>query len=259
MQIESWPIDRVHPYQKNPRRNDGAVDAVAKSIKEFGFRQPIVVDGEGVIVVGHTRWKAATALGLAEVPVHVASELTAEQAKAYRIADNQLASLSVFDPELLVADLGELRLLDFDLSLLGFDETGLSEAMAPAGTVGLTDEDDVPEPPDAATTQPGDLWILGNRRLLCADSSKPEDVDRLLDGAVIHLANTDPPYNVKVEPRSNNAIVAGLSSFPLAASSGGVQGPRIPPTCTTSRAPTSTATPARGGRRPRSCGPRAVR
>src|SRR4029077_10704280 len=96
---------------------------------------------------------------------------------------------------------------------LGFDQDTLAELLAPDGTAGLTDPDDVPAPPDEAITQPCDLWILGNHRLLCGDSSKAEDLDRLLDGQSIHLVNTDPPYNVKVEPRSNNAIAAGLSSF----------------------------------------------
>jgi DNA modification methylase len=103
--------------------------------------------------------------------------------------------------------------MDFDLGLLGFDRDDLAKLLNPDLQDGLTDPDDIPQPPDEAITQPGNLWILGNHRLLCGDSSKPEDLDRLLDGAVIHLVNTDPPYNVKVEPRSNNAIAAGLSSF----------------------------------------------
>ncbi|MDP1662852.1 MAG: site-specific DNA-methyltransferase, partial [Phycisphaerales bacterium] len=109
----------------------------------------------------------------------------------------------------------DLKGVDFDLALLGFSAEDLSAIMAPAGSEGLTDPDDIPGQPDAATTVPGDLWVLGNHRLMCGDSSKPEDLDRLLDGQPIHLVNTDPPYNVKVEPRSNNAIVAGLSSFAL--------------------------------------------
>ena len=106
-----------------------------------------------------------------------------------------------------------LQEMGFDLNLTGFGADELLRLLGSESTEGLTDPDDVPEPPDEAITQPGDLWILGNHRLLCGDSSKPEDVDRLLDGAPIHLVNTDPPYNVKVEPRSNNAIAAGLSSF----------------------------------------------
>jgi DNA modification methylase len=215
MQITSRAIALLKPYAKNPRNNDGAVAAVADSITKYGFRQPIVVDADGVIVVGHTRWKAAQKLGMAEVPVHVATDLTPEQARAYRIADNRVAELAEWDNDLLRPELMELKDLDVDISALGWDAEDLSALLAPPGSEGLVDPDDVPAAPDAATTVPGDIWILGNHRLMCGDSSKPEDLDRLLDGAQIHLANTDPPYNVKVEPRSNNAIVAGLSSFAL--------------------------------------------
>jgi DNA modification methylase len=213
MRIEMWPVERVKPYESNPRINDDAVDAVAASIREFGFRQPIVVDAEGVIVVGHTRWKAAKNLGLTEVPVHVATDLTAEQIRAYRIADNRLAELAEWNYDVLPIELSQLGEAGFDLQLLGFDPDELAQLLDPGVKDGLTDPDDVPEPPDEAITQPGDLWILGEHRLLCGDSGNAEHVDRLLDGAAIHLVNTDPPYNVKLEPRSNNAIAAGLSSF----------------------------------------------
>jgi len=213
LKVEQWPIAKVKPYEKNPRINDGAVEAVAKSLEEFGFRQPIVVDTEGVIVCGHTRYKAALELGLEKVPVHVAKDLSPEQIKAYRIADNKSAELAEWDFDLLPIELGELQGLDFDLALLGFDEDELAGLLDGDVVDGETDPDEVPEPPDDAITQPGDLWILGNHRLLCGDSSSVADVDRLLDGAEIHLCNTDPPYNVKVEPRSNNAIAAGNSSF----------------------------------------------
>jgi len=231
MDIELRPVAEIKPYDRNPRQNDAAVEAVARSLKEFGFRQPVVVDSEGVIVVGHTRWKAAQRLGLETVPVHVARELTPEQAKAYRIADNRTADIAQWDFELLPGELAELQALDVDLSLLGFNEDELAKLLDPGVKDGLIDPDDVPEPPDGAVTQPGDLWVLGRHRLLCGDSSKAEDVDLLLSvdptrtielpaGSDIkpkllpvHLVNTDPPYNVKVEPRSNNAIAAGLSSF----------------------------------------------
>jgi DNA modification methylase len=214
MKIELWTISDVTPYPGNPRLNDDAVDAVAASLKEFGFRQPIVVDGEGVIVCGHTRYKAALKLGLEKVPVHVAKDLSPEQVRAYRIADNQTASLATWNYDLLPIELAGLKEANYDLGLLGFDPDELAKLLDPTLRDGLTDPDDVPAPPDAAITQPGDLWVLGNHRLLCGDSSNPADVDRLLAGQVIHLVNTDPPYNVKVEPRSNNAIAAGLSSFP---------------------------------------------
>ena len=213
MKIELRPLADIRPYPNNPRLNDEAVDSVAASLREFGFRQPIVVDADGVIICGHTRWKAAQKLGLEKVLVHVATDLTPAQIKAYRIADNQTASLAEWDSKLLPLELADLQALDFDLALLGFSQEDLAEWMGGDVQEGLCDPDDVPEPPDEATTQPGDLWVLGDHRLLCGDSSSPADVDRLLDGAAIHLVNTDPPYNVKVEPRSNNAIAAGLSSF----------------------------------------------
>lgn len=213
MQTELRHIDQIKPYPGNPRDNDGAVDTVAASIAEFGFRQPIVVDADGVIIVGHTRYKAALKLGLEQIPVHVAADMSQSQAKAYRIADNQTGTIAEWVDGLLAKELGGLKAVDFDLGLLGFDAEELSRIMSGGVEDGLVDPDDVPLPPDEAVTQPGDLWILGDHRLLCGDSSRPEDVDRLLDGAVIHLVNTDPPYNVKVEPRSNNAIAAGLSSF----------------------------------------------
>ncbi len=213
MKIELRPLADIKPYENNPRLNDSAVDAVAASLREFGFRQPIVVDEAGVIVCGHTRWKAAQKLGLAKVPVHVAKDLSPAQIKAYRIADNKSAELAEWNYDLLPIELGELRGMDYDLSLLGFDEGELEKLLNAGGNAGLTDPDDVPAPPDEAITKPGDLWVLGRHRLLCGDSGSVEDLDRLLDGQVIHLANTDPPYNVKVEPRSNNAIAAGITSF----------------------------------------------
>ena len=213
MQIEMWDIERVKEYDNNPRLNDDAVAPVAASIKEFGFKVPLIVDRDGVLVAGHTRIRAARKLGLAKVPVHVATDLPPEKVKAYRLADNQTASIAQWDYELLPIELSALQTMDFDLNLLGFDQEELTRIMSGDVQEGLTDPDDVPAPPDEAITKPGDLWILGNHRLLCGDSSKSEDVDRLLEGAAIHLVNTDPPYNVKVEPRSNNAIAAGLSSF----------------------------------------------
>jgi ParB-like chromosome segregation protein Spo0J len=198
MKIELRSTTEIKPYPNNPRINDDAVDTVAGSIKEFGFRQPIVVDGEGVIICGHTRFKAAQKLGLEKVPVHVAKDLTPDQIKAYRIADNKTAELAEWNYDLLPIELGELQSSGFDLSLLGFDGDELLKLLSTEVEEGLTDPDDVPSPPDEAVTQPGDLWILGNHRLLCGDSSKPEDLDRLLGGKTIQLVNTDPPYNVRL-------------------------------------------------------------
>jgi ParB-like chromosome segregation protein Spo0J len=213
MLVELRPIGTIRPYENNPRKNDNAVDAVAASIRQFGWRVPIVCDEQMVIVAGHTRYKAALKLGLEMVPVHIASGLTPAQLKAFRIADNQTATLSQWDDDKLPLELAQLQGMDFDLNLTGFSADELMRLLDSGSNAGQGDPDAVPEPPDEPITRPGDLWLLGKHRLLCGDSSKPEDMDRLLDGAAIHLVNTDPPYNVKCEPRSNNARAAGLSSF----------------------------------------------
>jgi ParB-like chromosome segregation protein Spo0J len=153
MQIELWPIERVKPYHRNPRINDSAVASVAASICEFGFRQPIVVDTDGVIVVGHTRWKAAQKLGLKQVPVHVATDLTPEQIKAYRIADSKTNELAEWDKVLLPLELADLQALNFDLGLLGFSKDELAELPDPGVCDGQCDPDDIPAPPDEPTTR----------------------------------------------------------------------------------------------------------
>ena len=161
MQIELRDIASIRPYDKNPRDNEAAVAAVAESIRQFGFRQPIVVDAEGVIVCGHTRYKAAQKLGLSQVPVHVAKDLSPEQIRAYRIADNKTAELAEWNMELLPIELKELAGSDIDMSLLGFDEAELAKLLDGGVQAGLTDPDEVPPAPKEAITQPGDLWLLG--------------------------------------------------------------------------------------------------
>lgn len=160
-QIEIRDIGSIRPYEKNPRHNDDAVDAVAASLREFGFRSPIVVDGDGVIICGHTRLKAAQKLGLAKVPVHVAKDLMPEQVRAYRIADNKTSDLSDWDYDILPIELSELQDAGFDLGLLAFDEDELAKLLNTEPTEGLTDDDAIPEPPAEPITQPGDMWLLG--------------------------------------------------------------------------------------------------
>lgn len=200
MSVELRPLDAVRPYANNPRQNDDAVEAVAESIRRFGFRQPIVVDADGVIVAGHTRFRAAQRLGLATVPVHVATDLTPDEVRAYRLADNKTAELASWDDAMLSIELDALRGAGIDWTLLGFDEEDLAKLLAPAGTEGLTDPDAVPEKPADPITKPGDLWLLGKHRLLCGDSTSATDVARLLDGAVPALMVTDPPYGVEYDP-----------------------------------------------------------
>lgn len=196
MQIELKPIDQIKPYERNPRKNDAAVEAVARSIREFGFRVPIVVDADGVIICGHTRLKAAIKLGFSEVPVHVATDLTEAQAKAYRIADNQTATIAGWDGDLLRGELEGLRALECDLAALGFSDAELSEFTAPPANEGQCDPDETPKPPKVAVTRPGDLWLLGEHRLLSGSSTNPADVDKLMDGRKATLVATDPPYLV---------------------------------------------------------------
>ncbi|MDD3587867.1 MAG: ParB N-terminal domain-containing protein [Thermoguttaceae bacterium] len=196
MDIVIKDIEEIVPYHNNPRNIEKAIDPVAASIKEYGFLQPIVVDADMVIIVGHVRYHAAKKLGLAKVPVLVASNLTPDQVKAYRIADNKAGEIAEWDFDLLPVELSELQGIGIDMTEFGFSEKELTKLLETDLRQGLTDPDAVPEPPDDPITQKGDLWILGNHRLLCGDSANEEDVDYLLDGAIIDLCNTDPPYNV---------------------------------------------------------------
>ena len=161
MNVEMMEVDRLKPYPNNPRVNDDAVGAVVRSIRQFGWRVPIVVDQDMVIICGHTRHKAALKLGLAKVPVHVAKDLSPEQVRAYRLADNKTAELAEWNMDLLPIELKDLQAADFDLSLLGFDQDELAKLLATGGTEGLTDPDSVPQTPDEPITRPGDLWLLG--------------------------------------------------------------------------------------------------
>ncbi|MDR1493066.1 MAG: ParB N-terminal domain-containing protein [Planctomycetaceae bacterium] len=214
LSIELRDVTSIRPYERNPRINDKAVDAVAASLKEFGFRQPIVVDSDNIIIVGHTRYKAALKLGLQKVPALVASDMTTEQAKAYRIADNKSGEIAEWDMEILPIEICELQESGFDLDLLAFGDKELTQLLNVNMSHGETDADDIPEPPEQAITKRGNLWILGAHRLMCGDSANSDDVDRLLDGCSMQMCHTDPPYGVCVESRSANAIASGASSFP---------------------------------------------
>ncbi len=206
-----WPIERLKPYERNPRTHSPEqITKIAASLLEFGWTNPILVDGDAGIIAGHGRLLAARELGMATVPVIELPHLTEAQKRAYIIADNRLALDAGWDEDLLAEELKALEGLDFNLALTGFDLDELHDLLDDE----TAEEVPAPEPPEDPVSRPGDLWILGEHRLLCGDSGDPATVDRLLAGAPVHLVNTDPPYNVKVEPRSNNAIAAGLSSFP---------------------------------------------
>ena len=201
-QVASWPIGRLLPYARNARiHDDGQVAKIAGSMAEFGWTVPVLVAGNGEIIAGHGRVLAARKLGLEAVPVIVLDHLTPAQRQAYRIADNRLTELGGWDEALLAGELKELVAENFDLSLIGFEDGELDRLLAldedggtesEAGTPPVV----VPEPPRNPVSRTGDLWILGDHRLLCGDSTKPEDVRRLMNGERAVLFATDPPYLV---------------------------------------------------------------
>jgi DNA modification methylase len=204
MKIEIADINSIKPYENNPRKlSDKAIETVAMSLKEYGFRQPIVVDKDRIIVVGHTRFRASKKLGFKEVPITIADNLTPEQINAYRIADNRTSEESEWDNELLKMELKELDLKDFNLELTGFNEDQLNDLLFDEKQ-GLTDEDAVPETPEEPITKLGDIWKLGNHRVMCGDSTKEDDVKKLINNNKIDLIYTDPPYGINEQGDRSN-------------------------------------------------------
>jgi len=201
MQVESLAISKLTPYPENPRKNRAAVTKVADSIKEFGFRQPIVVDEDMVVLAGHTRLQAAKRLKLRQVPVHIAKGLTAAQAKAYRLMDNRSAEDASWDLDLLSVEITDLLSDGYDLALTGFSGDELNELLSMGDD--NEGEDELPEDVESIT-KPGDLWILGNHRLKCGDSTNASDVEHLLNDVRPHLMVTDPPYGVDYDPDWRN-------------------------------------------------------
>lgn len=189
MKIQDVPLDRIIPYADNPRDNSGAVDAVAESIKQFGFNVPLVLDRDHVIITGHTRYKAAQKMGLSSVPCIIAEGLREDQARAYRLADNRVSELATWDKVLLTQELKALEEIGIDMTDFGFSEE-LDEMTA----------DDIEEdtPPEDAepVTKPGDIFQLGRHRLMCGDATDPEAVRTLVRDEKMDLLLTDPPYNV---------------------------------------------------------------
>ena len=196
MKIEIADITSIKPYENNPRKlSETAIEKVAMSLKEYGFRQPIVVDKDRVIVAGHTRFRASKKLGLKQVPISIIDNLTEEQINAYRIADNRTAEESEWDNELLKMEIKELEAKDFKLDLLGFNDEQLNDILFEEKQ-GLTDEDEVPETPEEPISKLGDIWKLGNHRVMCGDSSLEENKTKLLNGNNVDMIFTDPPYGV---------------------------------------------------------------
>jgi DNA modification methylase len=197
-EIRMTPLDKLIPYARNARtHSDEQVAQIAASISEFGFNNPILTDGEHGLIAGHGRLAAARKLGLKEVPVIELGHLSDTQKKAYILADNRIALNAGWDDGLLTLELQELQGANVDLGLLGFGDEEIERLLNGADDGGgLTEDDAVPEPPVEPVSKPGDLWILGNHRLLCGDSTLLSDVERLMDGQLADMAFTDPPYNV---------------------------------------------------------------
>jgi DNA modification methylase len=206
MDVVELPLEQLIPYARNPRKNDSAVATVAASLKEFGWRQPIVVDEEMVILAGHTRLEAARKLSMKVAPVHIARGLTPAQARAYRLMDNRASENAEWDEALLGLELGDLQGDGFDLALTGFDDDELNRLLAGLGDEANSreGEDEVPETPVDPVSRPGDLWQLGPHRLLCGDSTVATDVERVLGGVSPLLMVSDPPYGVEYDPSWRN-------------------------------------------------------
>jgi len=197
LQVEEWPIDRLIPYANNARtHSDEQVAQIAGSIAEYGFVSPILVGDDGVMIAGHGRVMAARKLGMTTLPVIVLGHLSPTQRRALILADNKLTLNAGWDEELLKLELGALKVEDFDLEITGFNVEEIDQLLATEFPDEDGEEDPIPEPPAKPVSQPGDLWILGEHRLLCGDSTKGEDVKRLMHGERAQLFATDPPYLV---------------------------------------------------------------
>ena len=196
MQIEYRPVASLIAYARNPRKNDHAVEQMAGAIREFGFRIPIVAKSSGDVVDGHLRLKAALLLGMETVPVLLADDLTPSQIKAFRLLANRSATWADWDDELLGLELAELQEAGFNLELTGFSEDEWNELIDADDNTGLTDDDAVPEVTESAISKPGDVWLLGEHKVLCGDATKAEDYKTLLGDELADMTVTDPPYNV---------------------------------------------------------------
>lgn len=217
--FETWDIEKLIPYDRNPRVNDHAVDKIASAIKEYGFRVPIVAKSDGLIVDGHLRFKAARKLGLTEIPVILADDLTDAQIKAFRLSVNKMAELATWDEEMLAIEMQELHDIGYDLDLIGFTPEELEEMDIDfeGSLEAIIDEskaDDVPEVVENPVIKLGDLIELGNHRLLCGDSTKEDDVKRLMDGKKADMVFTDPPYGISYDsPSDKHKIIKNDNVF----------------------------------------------
>lgn len=201
LEIKYKKLEEIKLYENNPRNNDEAVEYVANSIKEFGFKVPIVVDASNIIVAGHTRYKACVKLGITEVPCIVVDDLTEEQIKAFRLADNKTAEIATWDLDLLKQELGEIGILD--MTEFGFDFLEEDNSIEEIVEDNYNVDENIPEEPQ---TKLGDIYKLGNHRLMCGDSTNITDVAKLMNGNQADMLLTDPPYNVDVESTNGKKI-----------------------------------------------------
>ena len=198
LQFKTVSINSLIAYARNPRKNDAVVDKMVACIKEFGFRIPIVIKNDGSVIDGHLRLKAAKKLGISEVPVVIADDLTDAQIKAFRLLANQSANWAEWDEGLLKLELEELQNLNFDLELTGFDLNEIEKYLRNEEIKEDEFEEETIEKNQSIITKSGDLWLLGEHRLLCGDATNQEDVKRLMDNQLADMVFTDPPYNVKI-------------------------------------------------------------
>jgi len=213
--IETWPLDRLRPYARNAKtRGPDQVAKIAASMAEFGWTVPVLVSSDGEVIAGHGRILAATQLGLSDAPVIVLDHLGEAQRRAYRIADNKLTELGEWNDAFLSEELKGLAEDEFDLSLIGFGEAELSallDGIEEDDSAAREGEDEIPDAPEDPVARPGDLWILGNHRLLCGDATVATDVERLLGTVKPLLMVTDPPYGVDYDPAWRNKAGAAAT------------------------------------------------
>jgi DNA modification methylase len=208
--IEVWPVNRLVFYARNPRKNDAAVDRMCASIVEYGFKIPVLARSDGEVVDGHLRLKAAKKLGISEVPVILCDEWSEAQVKAFRLMVNRSVGWAEWDDELLSQELADLKGLDFDLSLTGFDDREIDDFLRDPGDDDRAD--DVPPVPDHPVSRPGDVWALGKHKLICGDCTQADVVSKLLGAVTPILMVTDPPYGIELDSEWRDR--AGLNTAP---------------------------------------------
>jgi DNA modification methylase len=212
LQVVTWSVEKLIPYARNSRtHSDEQVAQIAASIAEFGWTNPILAGSDGIVIAGHARLLAARKLGMTEVPVIILDHLTETQRRALVLADNRLALNAGWDEEMLRVELESLEEDGFDLDLVGFTDEEIEELLRDPEEAhdGLTDDDAIPEEPERAVTAPGDVWLMGDHRLLCGDATQMTAVEKVMAGGLADMAWTDPPYNVDYEGKTQKKLKIG--------------------------------------------------